>query len=188
SSEAPAASRQSFICFKARSVCCSIGAPVRTSPVSGLNGGRPDTNTMLPARVTGEAGALKRSIQVEIGSTRTASRFMDPSPSIDKGETLAAMVRIMLRNRSKDDSVLNNLPLLQPLHLRLVVADAGQHLAGVGAEQRRGAVFLHGGAGEGDGVADQRQVRLEGMVDPDPHAARLPVRVVEDLREVVDGP
>jgi hypothetical protein len=31
---------------------------------------------MLPARVTGEVGAFQRSRKDEIGSTRSASRFM----------------------------------------------------------------------------------------------------------------
>jgi hypothetical protein len=31
---------------------------------------------MLPARVTGDAGAFQRSSQEEIGSTRSASRFI----------------------------------------------------------------------------------------------------------------
>nr|WP_312022855.1 hypothetical protein [Bradyrhizobium sp. 2S1] len=38
---------------------------------------------MLPARVTGEAGAFQRSSQLEIGSTRTTSRFM--IGTFDKG-------------------------------------------------------------------------------------------------------
>jgi hypothetical protein len=50
------------------------------SPVSGSKGGRPETKIMLPARVTAEAGALNRSSQVEIGSTRTTSRFMTGTP------------------------------------------------------------------------------------------------------------
>src|ERR1700753_1887361 len=76
SSEAPAASRHSFICSMTRSVCHSIGIGFN-SPVTGSNGGRPETKIMLPARVTAEAGAFQRSSQGEIGSTRMTSRFMD---------------------------------------------------------------------------------------------------------------
>jgi hypothetical protein len=81
SNEAPAASRQRFICSRTSSVWRSIGA--RTiSPVSGSNGGNPETKIMLPARVTGDPGGdPHRSTHVEIGSTRSASRFIG-SPSI----------------------------------------------------------------------------------------------------------
>src|ERR1700743_2012384 len=75
SSEAPAASRHSFICSMTRSVCHSIGIGL-ISPVKGSNGGRPETKIMLPARVTAEVGAFQRSSQVEIGSTRMTSRFI----------------------------------------------------------------------------------------------------------------
>src|SRR5215469_9676681 len=76
SSEAPAASRHCFICSMTRSACRSIGIGF-ISPVTGSNGGRPETKIMLPARVTAEAGAFQRSSQLEIGSTRMTSRFMD---------------------------------------------------------------------------------------------------------------
>ena len=45
----------------------------RISPVSGSNGGKPETKTMLPARVTGDPGAPHFSRKDEIGSTRRAS-------------------------------------------------------------------------------------------------------------------
>lgn len=52
---APAASSHSFICSMMISLCRSTGADA-ISQVSGSNGGRPATNIMLPARVTGEVG------------------------------------------------------------------------------------------------------------------------------------
>src|SRR3954451_5403906 len=72
---APAVSRHSFICSMTSSLCRSIGTSA-ISPVSGSNGGSPATKIMLPARVTGETGAFRRSRNVEIGSTRSASRFI----------------------------------------------------------------------------------------------------------------
>src|SRR6187401_3578308 len=74
SSDAPAASRQRFICSSTSSVWRSIGTE-SISPVRS-NGGSPETKIMLPARVTGDAGAPHFSSQEEIGSTRTTSRFM----------------------------------------------------------------------------------------------------------------
>jgi len=68
SSEVPAVSRQSFNCWRTSSVWRSIG-PVKVSPVSGSNGGSPETNTMPPPRVTVETGALRFASQDDIGST-----------------------------------------------------------------------------------------------------------------------
>src|ERR1700758_3134763 len=76
SSEAPAASRHCFNCAMTRSACHSIGIGF-ISPVPGSNGGRPETKIMLPARGPAEAGAFQRSSQLDIGSTRITSRFMD---------------------------------------------------------------------------------------------------------------
>jgi hypothetical protein len=75
SSVAPAVSRHSFICSRISSLWRSIGG-CAISPVSGSNGGSPETKIMLPPRVTGEVGAFRRSSQDEIGSTRSASRLM----------------------------------------------------------------------------------------------------------------
>src|SRR5436305_15329864 len=76
SSAAPAASKQRFICSRTSSVWRSIVAG-RILPVSGSNGGRPETKIMLPARVTGDpGGALHCSRCEEIGSTRNTCRFM----------------------------------------------------------------------------------------------------------------
>src|SRR5437899_395721 len=74
-SEVPAVSRHSFNCSRTISVWRSIGTG-RISPVSGSNGGRPETNTMPPPRVTGETGAFHLARYEEIGSTRMTSRFM----------------------------------------------------------------------------------------------------------------
>ena len=51
-SDVPAASRQRFIWSSTSSACRAIGTR-RTSPVSGSNGGSPETNTMSPATTTG---------------------------------------------------------------------------------------------------------------------------------------
>jgi hypothetical protein len=67
-SDVPAVSRHSFNCSRTSSVCRSIG-PANSSPVLGSNGGRPETNTMPPPRVTGETGAFRLASQDDIGST-----------------------------------------------------------------------------------------------------------------------
>src|SRR5580692_3771783 len=53
-----------------RSAWRSNGACCRSSPVSGSKGGKPDTNTMFPARVQTETGAPHFSKLVSNGSTR----------------------------------------------------------------------------------------------------------------------
>jgi hypothetical protein len=57
----------------------------------------------------------------------------------------------------------DDLLYFQRSDLGLVIADRRQHFLRVGAEQRRRAIVLHRRAGEGDGVADQRQRMFEGM-------------------------
>src|SRR6185436_4389203 len=98
------------------------------------------------------------------------------------GATSGTMLEQPLRSYHASDDLL----FLQRFDLRRVVADRRQYIFGVGAEQRRRAVVLDRGAGEGDGVADQRQIRLEWVIDLDPHAARLNVRIGEHLLEIVD--
>jgi len=59
------------------------GAGGDLAGVAGSNGGRPETKIMLPARVTGDAGASALQ-QLEIGSTRTTSRFMTSTSTEDR--------------------------------------------------------------------------------------------------------
>src|SRR5580704_11260053 len=75
SSDEPAVSTHSFICSSTSSVCLSMGAST-TSPVTGSNGGKPDTKIRPPCRVTADVGAFQRSRYVDKGSTRIISRFM----------------------------------------------------------------------------------------------------------------
>jgi hypothetical protein len=60
SSEEPAVSRHSLSWSSTSSVCRSSGASA-TWPVAGSNGGRPDTYTVPPCRVTTEVGAFQLS-------------------------------------------------------------------------------------------------------------------------------
>src|ERR1700754_1484634 len=57
------------------SVCRSIDT-LATSPVSGSNGGNPETKIRSPARATTDVGAFQFSRYVESGSTRMISRSM----------------------------------------------------------------------------------------------------------------
>src|ERR1700679_4252558 len=75
SSDEPAVSKHSFICSSTISVCCSIGAS-STVPVPVSNGGKPDTYSVSPCRVTAEVGAFQFSKYVESGSTRMTSLFI----------------------------------------------------------------------------------------------------------------
>src|SRR3978361_2131046 len=75
SNDDPAVSRQSFICSRASSVWRSIEA-MTTSPVSGSNGGRPETYRVSPCRVMTEAGAFHLSRYEERGSTRMICLFI----------------------------------------------------------------------------------------------------------------
>src|SRR5262245_51128797 len=79
SREEPAVSTQRFSCSRTISVCRSRGAST-ISPVSGSNGGRPETWIVSPWRITTEAGAFLRSRNVDSGSTRMTSRFIALPP------------------------------------------------------------------------------------------------------------
>jgi hypothetical protein len=76
----------------------TLDRPGEISPVSGSNGGRPETKTMPPPRVTGETGAFRFASQDDIGSTRMTSRFIvTPLERIDRGCMLAQFYASMLR-------------------------------------------------------------------------------------------
>src|SRR5580700_2466557 len=77
----PAASSAVFICSRISSACRSNGAWAAISPVSGSNGGMPDTNTICPARVQADTGAPHFSKLLSNGSTRMISRSMALFPS-----------------------------------------------------------------------------------------------------------
>src|SRR5687768_3370978 len=148
SSDAPAASRQRFICSRTSSVWRSIGA-ARILPVCGSNGGKPETKIMLPARVTGDAGGAPHlSSQEEIGSTRRASRFMRHlrladrrrKPNVVRHDHASKMIEMSLFR-------LDDLLRLQCLDLGVVIANRRQHFPGVCAEQRRRAIVLYRRAG-----------------------------------------
>ena len=70
-----------------------------------LNSSKPETNTMLPARVTSGAGAFERPIQVEIGQTPGRFSFRRRPPSV-RGravETITYHATLILRPRWKCD-------------------------------------------------------------------------------------
>src|SRR5579883_1027249 len=184
SSVAPAAARHSFMCSSTSSVWRATGSGL-SSPVSGSNGGRPETNTMLPARVTGEAGTgFQRLRKVEIGSTRSASRFIcSPSIWYRWRQTSGASRRhasetIEVWKQASDDA---GFP--QALDLLCIETElAAEHLLGVLAEPRRVAVLRHWRCGKRQRVADQGQRMFEGVVDLHLHAARADVRIRKHLR------
>src|SRR5207244_12532499 len=77
---------------------CVVKPAVKSSPVSGSNGGRPETNTMPPPRVTGETGAFRFASQDDIGSTGMTSRFIvTPLERTDRGCSLAPVGASMFR-------------------------------------------------------------------------------------------
>src|SRR3954453_10319116 len=87
--------------------------------------------------------------------------YFDIDRSVDARE--ASWFRALKSGHAVDDGphkeTLDNPLSPERLDLSGVVSEfRSQHFIGVLAEQRRGAILLHRGLGEGDGIADQGQV------------------------------